>query len=87
MSGVLPVLMYHSIGPVPSGSRRRSRSTAASVSSVGTSPAQAMTTSGTPPWSLLAQLQMPMPTLQCRTAASMSSHCGAGCLPATITFT
>ena len=62
-------------------------STAASVSSVGTSPAHAITTSGSPPSSLLAQSQMPMPRSQCRIAASMSSHCGAGCLPATITLT
>ena len=44
-----------------SGACSRSSSTAASVSSVGTSPQQAMTTSGSPPWSLLAQGQMPMP--------------------------
>ena len=45
--------------------------TAASVSSVGTSPQHAMTTSGTTPWSLLAHGQMPMPSVQCLTAASM----------------
>ena len=56
--------------------------TAASVSSVGTSPQQAMTTSGAAPWSLLAHCQMPMPSVQCLTAASIVSHCGAGCLPA-----
>jgi hypothetical protein len=39
----------------------RSRSTAASVSRAGTSPAHAMTTSGSPSWSLLAHSQMPMP--------------------------
>jgi len=33
------------------------------------------------------QAQIPMPVVQCLMAASMSSHCGAGCLPATITFT
>ena len=46
----------------------RSRSTAASVSSVGTSPPQAITTSGSPPRSLLAHSQMPMPAVQCLTA-------------------
>ena len=61
--------------------------TAASVSSVGTSPQQAMTTSGERPRSLLAQDQMPMPSVQCFTAASIVSHCGAGCLPATTTLT
>ena len=39
----------------------RIRSTAARVSSVGTSPQQAITTSGSPPLSLLAHSQMPMP--------------------------
>ncbi len=42
--------------------------TAASVSSVGTSPQHAMTTSGAAPWSLLAHCQMPMPAVQCLTA-------------------
>ena len=37
--------------------------------------------------SLLAHCQMPMPSLQCATAASIDSHCGAGCLPATTTLT
>ena len=62
-------------------------STAASVSSVGTSPAQAITTSGSLPLSLLAKSQMPMPRVQCRTACSMDSQFGAGCLPATMTLT
>ena len=65
----------------------RSRSTAASVSSVGTSPQQAITTSGSPPRSLLAHSQMPMPAVQCLIASSIVSHCGAGCLPATMTLT
>ena len=42
--------------------------TAASISSVGTSPAQAITTSGSAPWSLLAHSQMPRPAVQCLTA-------------------
>ena len=46
----------------------RRMSTAASVSSVGTSPQQAITTSGSPPRSLLAHSQMPMPAVQCLTA-------------------
>ena len=50
-------------------------------------PQQAITTSGSPPWSLLAHSQMPMPAVQCWMADSISSHCRAGCLPATITFT
>ncbi len=47
----------------------------------------AMTTSGSPPWSLLAQSQMPMPRVQCAMAWSMDSQLGLGCLPATITLT
>jgi len=31
--------------------------------------------------------QMPMPSVQCLTAASIVSHCGAGCLPAITTLT
>ena len=70
-----------------SGACRRSRSTAASVSNVGTSPQQAITTSGSPPRSLLAHSQMPSPASQCLSASSIVSHCGAGCLPATTTLT
>lgn len=70
-----------------SGNCFRSRSIAARVSIVGTSPAQARTTSGSPPASLLAHGQMPMPAVQCLIAASMSSHCGEGCFPATMMFT
>ena len=62
-------------------------STAASVSRVGTSPQQAITTSGSPPLSLLAHSQMPRPAVQCLIAWSMVSHWGAGCLPATTTLT
>ena len=61
---------------------------AASTSIVGTSPAQASTTSGSSPsLSLLAHSQIPAPRVQCRTAASMSSQSWQGCLPATTTFT
>jgi hypothetical protein len=70
-----------------SGKCWRSIFTAASVSSVGTSPQQAMTTSGSPPSSLLAHSQMPSPAVQCLIASSMSSHCSSGCLPATMTLT
>ena len=42
-----------------------------------TSPQQAMTTSGSAPLSLLAHSQMPLPSAQCLTAASIVSHCGA----------
>src|SRR5262249_4164386 len=70
-----------------SGRCLRSNSTAARVSSVGTSPQQASTTSGSPPLSLLAHSQMPRPRVQCLMAWSMVSHCGAGCLPATTRLT
>src|SRR5690349_21221127 len=53
-----------------SGMWRRSRSTAASVSRVGTSPQQAMTTSGSWPRSLLAHSQMPRPASQCLIASN-----------------
>ncbi len=66
-----------------SGSSRRKMDTAASVSSVGTSPAQAITTSARRRDRYWPTPQMPMPLVQCNTARSMLSHCGAGCLPAT----
>lgn len=50
-------------------------------------PAAARTMSGSPVWSLQAHSQRPMPALAWSTAASMSSHCSSGCLPATMTFT
>ena len=43
-------------------------------SNVGVSPQQAMITSGSAFWSLLAHCQMPTPSVQCTTAASMVSH-------------
>ena len=61
--------------------------TAARVSSVGVSPQQASTASGSAPWSLEAHCQMPMPWVQCLMASSMVSHWGRGCLEATITLT
>ena len=70
-----------------SGMCSRRSCTAASVSSVGTSPAQAMTTSGSLPRSLLAHSQIPIPAVQCLTAWSIVSHCGDGCLLATTTLT
>ena len=69
------------------GRRWRIRSTAASVSRVGMSPAQAMTTSGSPSSSLLANSQIPIPRVQWRTASSMDSQFSEGCFPATMTFT
>ena len=51
------------------------------------SPAQAITTSGSPPSSLLAKSQIPMPRVQWRIASSIDSQFGAGCLPATMTLT
>ena len=68
------------------GSSRRKISTAASVSSVGTSPAQASTTSGSPA-ALLAHCQIPRPRAQCLIASSMLRYVSAGCLPATTTLT
>src|SRR6185437_13360146 len=65
----------------------RSNETAARISKVGTSPAQASTASGSPPSSLLAHFHTPIPAAQCLTAASISSHCSSGCFPATIMFT
>jgi hypothetical protein len=63
-------LQHHQIDHVDDadadvGDVARSSVTAASVSSVGTSPAQAITTSGSPS-SLLAQCQMPAPAVQWR---------------------
>ena len=69
------------------GKYPRSMSTAANVSSVGMSPQQAMTTSGSPPRSFEAHSQIPIPAVQCLIAASMSRYWSAGCLPATMMFT
>jgi len=38
-------------------------------------------TSGSAPWSVLAQLQIPIPSVQSLMADSISSHCRAGCFP------
>ena len=64
-----------------------SSSTAASVSRVGTSPQQAMTTSGSQPLSLQAHSQMPSPrgAVLDRLVQGEPLH-GAGCLPATTTL-
>ena len=70
-----------------SGKASRRMVTAASVSRVGVSPQQAITMSGSWPWSVLAHCQMPMPWVQCFTACSMVSHWGRGCLEATMQFT
>ena len=51
------------------------------------SPAEAMTTSGSPPSSLLAKSQIPIPRVQWRIASSIVSQLGLGCLPATMTLT
>ena len=69
-----------------SGRCWRSRSAAASVSRVGTSPQQASTTSGSLPSSLLAQSQMPRPRRVCWIASVIVSQFGDGCLPATTTL-
>ena len=47
----------------------------------------ANTTSGSPPRSVLAHSQMPMPLVQWTIASSMVRYCSAGCLPATMTLT
>jgi hypothetical protein len=60
--------------------------TAASDSSVGTSPHEAMTTSGSTPSSLLARRQIPIPLAQCVIASSMVVNCMWSCLSATITL-
>ena len=70
-----------------SGAFRRSHHAAAIVSSVGTSPAQASTTSGSTPRRCSAQSQTEAPRAQCSAAASMSSHWSSGCLSITIRFT
>ena len=44
------------------------------------SPQQAITTSGSTPWSLLAHSQMPMPAVQCIDRRVHVSHCGGGML-------
>ena len=56
-------------------------------SKLGMSPQLAITRSGSAPWSLLAQSQMPMPLAQWRVAASASRYCRCFCLSETITFT
>ena len=70
-----------------SGRCWRSRSTAARVSSVGMSPQQAITTSGSPGESLLAHSQIPAPRVQWMIASFIGSQSGCGCLPATMTLT
>ena len=50
------------------------------------SPAQAITTSGSTPSSLLALRQMPMPLVQCAIASSMVMYCRCFCLSETITL-
>src|SRR5271165_7139853 len=54
---------------------------------VGQSPQLAITTSGSAPWSLLAQSQMPTPFVQCSIAASMSRYWRCTCLSAMMTLT
>src|SRR5678815_5938028 len=64
-----------------SGRWVRINDTAANVSIVGTSPQQAITTSGSLFLSLLAHSQIPIPAVQWVIASSISSHCGADCFP------
>ncbi len=71
-----------------SGRCVRSNCAAARVSRVGTSPAQARTTSGSRvPSSVPAQSQTPRPRAQWTRASSIVSQSKQGCLPATITLT
>ena len=69
-----------------SGNSCRSMSIAASASFVGMSPAQAITTSGSCPWSVLAFAQMPSPLVQWAIASSMLRYCRWFCLSDTITL-
>ena len=70
-----------------SGKCSRMMATAAMVSRAGTSPQQAITTSGECSPSFPAHSQIPMPAARCRLAALMLRYCGAGCLPALTTLT
>src|SRR5664279_6619123 len=63
------------------GTYLRSSHAVAHVSMVGTSPAHASTTSGSPPPSLVANFQVDAPREQCSSASSIVSHCSCGCLP------
>src|SRR5437667_8203594 len=65
----------------------RSSVTAASASLVGMSPALAITTSGSEPWSLLALFQMLRPLVQWPIASSMVKYCRCFCLSQTMTLT
>ena len=68
------------------GKCSRSSATAASASLVGMSPAQAITTSGSVPASLLTGGQMLMPLVQWMMACSMVMYCKCDCLSETITL-
>ena len=62
-------LLVHQIDDIDdpdfsSGKCCRRMETAAKISSVGVSPQQAITTSGSAFWSLLAHCQMPIPSVQ-----------------------
>ena len=61
--------------------------TAASASTVGMSPQEAITTSGAPGASFDAHSQIPAPRVQWMIASSMDSQLNCGCLPATMTLT
>ena len=68
------------------GKCSRSSTVAAKASWVGMSPQPTITTSGSEPWSVLAQSQMPMPLVQCLMALSMSRYCRCFCLSETMTL-
>ena len=71
------------VGASARGGWRRRRAT----SEVGMSPAQAMTTSGSAPSSLLAKSQMPMPLVQCVDGVLHGrGTAGASALSATMTL-
>ena len=69
-------------GEVLAEQRRRGE-----VSSVGTSPAQAITTSGSAPSSLTRPFPDADAAGAVQVASSMDSQSSAGCLPATMTLT
>src|SRR5699024_5519007 len=71
-----------------SGMRVRRIDAAASTSTVGMSPAQPRTTSGSSPsTSVPAHGQIPTPRVQWRTASSIVNQLGLGCFPHTTTLT
>src|ERR1700686_3499303 len=70
-----PEEVHHVYEPIfKSENSFRNNAVAARPSRVGTSPAVAITTSGSTPWSLLAQSQSPIPFVQWAIADSISRY-------------